>query len=51
MAGGILCAAASLMLLLSAVRLFAGEAGGWGGGLVLLVSLGLLLAALKSLRA
>jgi hypothetical protein len=38
------------MLLLSAARMFAGEAGGWGASLPLVAGLWLLLAALKSLK-
>jgi hypothetical protein len=49
--GAGLCAAASVLLLLSAVSLLAGRAAGWGGGLLALVGLGLLLAALKSVRS
>lgn len=47
LAGAVLCVAASLLLLLSSVYLFARE----GRGLpLLLVGVGLLLAAVKSLR-
>jgi hypothetical protein len=49
--GAILCGVASLLLFVSAARLFAGEAGGWGAGVLFVVGLFLLLAALKSLRA
>ena len=51
MAGAILCAAASFMLLLSAVGLYAGEAGVWGAGLLLLIGLCLLWVAVRSLRS
>jgi hypothetical protein len=40
-----------VLLLLSAFSLSAGRAGVWGGGLLFVVGLGLLLAALKSLRS
>ena len=49
MAGAILCAAASLLLLLCALHLFAGG-GGLGAGLPSLAGVGLLLAAVKSFR-
>jgi hypothetical protein len=45
-----LCGAASLLLLVCSVHLFTGEAGGWGAGLVLFAGVGLLLAALESVR-
>ena len=50
MVGGVLCAVASLMLLFSSLRLFAGEAGGWAGGLLLVIGLWLLWVAVKTLR-
>lgn len=43
-----MCGAASVLLLVCSVHLFAGEAGGWGAGLLLVAGLGLMLAALKS---
>lgn len=46
-----MCAAASLLLLICSVRLFAGEASGWAAGMLLVAGLGLLLAAVKSIRA
>lgn len=45
-----MCGAASLLMLVCSVHLFAGEAGGWGAGLLLVAGVGLLLAALKSVR-
>jgi hypothetical protein len=51
LAGAGLCAASSLLLLISSLYLFAREGGGWGAaGLLLLVGLGLMLAAVKSFR-
>ena len=47
-AGAVLCAAASLLLMLCSVRLFADEGFGLGTGLLLLTGLGLLMAAAKS---
>jgi hypothetical protein len=49
-AGAVLCAAASLLLTLCSVRLFAYEGLGLSAGLLLLVGLGLLAAAVKSFR-
>jgi hypothetical protein len=49
LAGGVLCAIASILLLLSSVYMSAGNAEGGGAALILLVGLGLLLAALQSL--
>ena len=47
-----MCGAASVLLLLSAFSLCAGREAGWGGGgLLLFVGLGLLLAALQSLKS
>jgi hypothetical protein len=46
--GTLLCATASLLLLVCSVYLFAEEGHGWGGVLLMAVGLGLLLAALKS---
>ena len=43
-----MCAAASLLLMLCSVRLFADEGFGLGAGLLLLTGLGLLMAAAKS---
>lgn len=43
-----MCAAASLLLLACSAHLFAGEAGGWGAGLLLVAGVGLLAASLKS---
>lgn len=43
-----MCGAASLLLLACSVHLYAGEAGGWGAGLLLASGVGLMLAALKS---
>jgi hypothetical protein len=43
-----LCATASLLLLVCSAYLFAVEGRGWGGGMLLAVGLGLMLAALKS---
>jgi hypothetical protein len=48
-AGAVLCAAASLLLMLCSVRLFADEGFGLGAGLLLLAGCGLLMAAVKSL--
>ncbi|HEY0172500.1 MAG TPA: hypothetical protein VGB98_15870 [Pyrinomonadaceae bacterium] len=48
LAGAVLCAAASLLLLACSAHLFAGEAGGWGAGLLLVAGVGLLAASLKS---
>ena len=48
-AGAVLCAAASFLLMLCSVRLFADEGFGPGAGLLLLAGLGLLMAAVKSL--
>jgi hypothetical protein len=39
---------ASVLVLACSVHLFAGEAGGWGGGLLLVAGVGLMSAALKS---
>ena len=50
LAGAVLCAVASLLLLLSSAYLFMGEAAGWGAGLLLLAGLGLLLTAVRSLK-
>lgn len=47
-AGAVLCAAASLLLLLCSVRLFADEGFGLSAGLLLLAGFGLLMAAMKS---
>jgi hypothetical protein len=44
--GTFLCAAASLLLLISSIYLYTAGSGGWG--FVLLVGLGLLFAAAKS---
>jgi membrane-bound ClpP family serine protease len=46
--GAGLCASASLLLLLNSFYLFARDGHGWGAVLLLLVGLGLLLAAVKS---
>lgn len=51
LAGAVLCAVASFMLLLSSVRLYAGEAGGWWAALLLVIGLWLLWVAVRSLRA
>jgi hypothetical protein len=51
LAGAVLCAAASLMLLLSSVHLYAGEAGVWGAGLLFLIGLWLLWVAVGSFRS
>jgi hypothetical protein len=51
LAGAILCAAASLLLTLCALYMYAGEGVGWGAGLPLVAGVGLLPAALKSYRA
>lgn len=51
LAGAVLCGAASLLLLICSVQLFVGESGGWGAGLLLVAGVGLLLAALKSVRS
>jgi hypothetical protein len=51
LAGGVLCAAASVLLLLCSAYLLRGDAGGAGALPVLLVGLGLLVAAVKSLGA
>jgi hypothetical protein len=51
LAGAVLCAAASFMLMLSSVRLYAGEAGFWGAGLLLLIGLWLLWVAVRTLRS
>ena len=45
-----MCAAASLLLMLCSARLFADEGLGLSPGLLLLVGLGLLMAAVKSFR-
>ena len=45
-----MCAAASLMLMLCSVGLFADGGLGWSAGLLLLAGVGLLAAAVKSLR-
>lgn len=50
LAGAVLCGAASLLLMVCSVHLFAGEAGGWGAGVLLVAAVGLMLAALKSVR-
>jgi hypothetical protein len=50
LAGAALCAASSLLLLVCSVQLYAGGAGGWGVGVLLVAGVGLLLAALKSAR-
>ncbi len=50
-AGAVLCGAASVLLLVCSVHLFAGEAGGWGAGMLLVAGLGLMSAALKSVRS
>jgi hypothetical protein len=47
-AGAVLCAAASLLVMLCSVRLFADEGFGVGAGLLLLAGLGLLMAAVRS---
>ncbi|HEX8285013.1 MAG TPA: hypothetical protein VF588_16750 [Pyrinomonadaceae bacterium] len=51
LAGAVLCAAASLLLLVSSAQMFAGEAAGWGAGLLLVAGVGLFVAALKSVRS
>lgn len=48
--GGVLCAAAAIMLMLSALHLSAWESI-WAGACVAAVALGLFLAAVASLRA
>jgi hypothetical protein len=50
LAGAVLCGVAALLLLLCSFHMFAGGAGGWGPGLLLLVGAGLGLAAVKSVR-
>ena len=46
-----MCAAASLLLLLSSFTLYSGKAGVWGAGLLLVVGLWLLWVAVQSLRS
>ena len=43
-----MCAAASLLLLVCSVHLFAGEGVVWGAGLLLVAGVGLLAASVKS---
>lgn len=45
-----MCAAASLLLLACSVQLYAGGAGSWGAGMLLVAGVGLLAAAVKSVR-
>src|SRR5215204_2485417 len=47
LAGAVLCAAASLMLMLCSVGLFADGGLGWSAGLLLLAGVGLLAAAVN----
>ena len=49
--GAVLCGVASFLVLLSSVRFYAGEAGGWWAGLLLVIGLWLLRVAVKSLRS
>lgn len=50
-AGAVLCAAASVLLVAGSFYLFAGEGTSPGAVLLLLVGLGLLAAAVRSFRA
>lgn len=50
LAGAVLCAAASFLLMLCSVHLFADVGFGLSAGLLLLAGVGLLAAAVKTLR-